>query len=282
MRDYGGRDAAAAADLLVLGACVVVALLGYVLPRPFAAEVVTTLRQTALRPAVALRERAARDRISRFALAGIQASRDSLALRVMRDSTLRRENVALRRLVGLGEATTMPWVGGAVLHQPSATDGLTLSLNVGREDGIHQFDPVLTADGLLGYIWSVAAQSSVVLTWMHPDFGASAVTADGAILGFVQPVSVGRLGHPMLELRGVALSDSLSDGAEILSSGLGGVFPGQIPIGRIVGIEPDPLGYERLYRVAPHTNPGTISHVMVLTTSTEDGSVATGTGESPP
>lgn len=264
MRDYGGRDAAAA-DLLVFGACVAVALVGYVLPSPFAADVVSTLRATALRPAVVLRERAARDRTSRFALEGIQVERDSLALRVIQDSALRRENLELRRLIGVAGPATTAWVGAEVLHHPTPTDGRTLSLDVGTLDGVQRFDPVITAEGLLGYLWSVGPGSSVVLTWMHPEFGASAITADGAILGFVQPVTVGTLGHPMLELRGVPLSDSLADGTEVLSSGLGGVYPRQIPIGRIVGIEPDPLGYERFYRVAPHANPGAVNHVMVLT-----------------
>lgn len=264
MRDYGGRDAAAA-DLALLGACVAVALLGYALPRSVAGDVVATLRSTALRPAVALRERAARDRTSRFALEGIQAERDSLALRVIADSALRRENLELRQMLGVARPATTPWIGAEVLHRPTPTDSRTLSLDVGSEDGVQLFDPVVTADGLVGYLWSVGTTSSVVLTWMHPDFGASAVTGDRGVLGFVQPVTVGPLGHPMLELRGVAFSDSLPDGAEVFSSGLGGVYPRQLPIGRIVGIEPDPLGYERFYRVAPHTNPGAIGHVMVLT-----------------
>ena len=264
MRDFGGRDAAAG-DLALLGACLAVALLAYALPRRVAADVVATLRTTALRPAVALRERAARDRTSRFALEGIQAERDSLALRATADAALRRENDELRRTLGVGRAVTTPWIGAEVLHRPTPTDSRTLSLDVGSEDGVQLYDPVVTADGLVGYLWSVGAASSVVLTWMHPEFGASAVTGDGAILGFLQPVTVGALGHPMLELRGIALSDSLPDGSEVFTSGLGGVYPRQVPVGRIVGVEPDPLGYERFYRVAPHTNPGAIGHVMVLT-----------------
>ena len=71
---------------------------------------------------------------------------------------------------------------------------------------------------------------------------------------------------PLLELRGVALRDSLPTGALVYTSGLGGVYPRAIPIGRVIGVESDPMGYERLYRVAPFTNPGRATHVMVLIT----------------
>lgn len=268
MRYYGGRDAAAG-DLLLLVACVVVALLAYALPRNWAADLVAAIRSTALRPVIALQARADRDRTSRFRLDDIQVQRDSLALMVMADSAIRRENLAMRQLLDLPARTPPAWVAAQVLHRPTPTDARMLLLGAGTDQGLARFQPVLTPDGLLGTIWSTSPTSAAVLTWMHPDWRASAVTADGATLGILAPAPVGASEVPLLELRGVALRDTIAEGVLVYTSGLGGVYPAMIPVGRVVGVSEDPLGYERRYRVAPFVNPGLALQVMVLRSATD-------------
>ena len=50
----------------------------------------------------------------------------------------------------------------------------------------------------------------------------------------------------------------------MLTSGLGGVYPRGVPIGRVAGVRKEQLGWERIYRLAPLANPGHLSHVLVL------------------
>jgi rod shape-determining protein MreC len=66
----------------------------------------------------------------------------------------------------------------------------------------------------------------------------------------------------------VAYRDSVPAGTLVLTSGLGGVYPRGIPIGRVRGVRREELGWERVYEVLPLVNPGTVSHVLVLTTFT--------------
>ena len=137
-------------------------------------------------------------------------------------------------------------------------------LDAGSNRGVARFQPVLTPDGILGYVWSVAEHSSSVLTWMHPDWRASGVTGDGTIMGILAPAEVGSSGQQLLELRGVALRDSLRNGTIVYTSGLGGVYPRMIPVGTVIGVGTDPLGYERVFRVAPYVIPGLANQVMIL------------------
>jgi rod shape-determining protein MreC len=263
MRDYGGRDAASS-DLVLLAACVVIALVAYMLPRNWSAGISSTVQATVLRPVVSLRARAAQDRTSRFRLDDIQAARDSLALLVLQDSSVRRENADLRRLLGLRQRAPLRWIPAQTLHRPTPTDARVVTLDAGSNRGVARNQPVLTPDGLLGVIWGVAEHSSSVLTWMHPEWRASAVTGDGAVLGILAPTVVGTSGQQLLELRGVALRDSLSTGTIVYTSGLGSVYPRMIPVGRVVGVGTDPLGYERVFRVAPFVVPGLVNQVMIL------------------
>lgn len=270
MRDFGGRERVGG-DLPLLVACLAVALLCYALPRTWSTALVTGIRRTALSPVVSLRARAERDRTSRFTLETIEADRDSLALRLRDDATLRRENAELRSLIGLGQRLRSHWVPAEVLHQVTPTDARMLLLNVGGDLRVDVHDPVVTPDGLLGVVWEAGPRASTVMSWQHPNFRVSAYTDSGTVLGIVGPLVVGSRGQSILELRGVALRDTVPTGAIVLTTGLGGVYPRGIPIGRVIGFEVDPLGYERLYRVAPFVNPGSVSHAIVLLAPTDSG-----------
>jgi len=51
---------------------------------------------------------------------------------------------------------------------------------------------------------------------------------------------------------------------DLLSSGLGGVYPKGIPVGTVTGVVREQAGWERVYRLLPAANPGAVAHVMVL------------------
>src|SRR5690606_22649975 len=186
VRDLGGRDAMGG-DLVLLVGCLLVGLLAFALPSAWSGAVVSSLRATALAPVVALRALAARD---------------SLALRLQRDSTLLAENAGLRGLLGLAPRLETSWTPAEVLHTPSPTDPRAILLSAGSRAGVAINQPVLTADGLLGVTWTVGPDASTATTWQHPEFRVSATTRGGTVLGIVGPVIVGASGEPLLELRG--------------------------------------------------------------------------------
>jgi rod shape-determining protein MreC len=264
MRGAGGQETARS-DVLLLVGCVALALLALALPRTWALSVASGLRQTALRPLVALNARAQRDRTARFTLAAVEHTSDSLAVLVQQQEALRRENENLRGLAGVRASQSHPTVSAEVLHRPTVTDTRMLLLDVGTADGVRTFDPVVTASGLIGSIVTTSAHSSSALTWANPDFAAAAVTADGRVSGFVHPSVTGTGGGTILELQGIASRDSLAIGTVLMTAGAGGTYPRGIPIGRIASIGTDVNGYDKLYRVIPFAAPGDASHVVILT-----------------
>jgi rod shape-determining protein MreC len=264
MRGAAGHETARS-DILLLVGCTALALLAIALPRSWGLSVAAGLRQTALRPLVALQARAEHDRRSRFDLAQVQRSHDSLAVLVQQQDALRRENDNLRGLAGVRARLTSSSVSAEVLHQPSVTDTRMLLLDVGTSDGVRVFDPVVTAEGLIGSIVSASTTSSSAITWANPDFSASAITSDGRVTGFIHPATSVSISGQLLELHGIARRDSLAVGTAVLTAGAGGTYPRGIPIGRVVSIGSDENGYDRVYRVIPFASPGAASHVIVLT-----------------
>jgi rod shape-determining protein MreC len=258
-----GRATSRSDTLLFLG-CLLLSVGALALPERWSLWLANGVRDTALFPLLWLEQRAVEGRTSRARFQALQAERDSAAVAAQSLTELAAENQRLRALLALRSRTTVATVPAEVLHQAAPTDGRTLLLGVGASAGIKAGDPVISPEGLLGVLLSVGARSAVAMTWAHPDFRVSAATEDGSVLGIVVPSVNTEASESYLEFRGVAYRDTVATGTLVLSSGLGGVYPRGIPIGRVAGVRKEELGWERIYRLAPLANPGHLAHVLVL------------------
>jgi len=80
----------------------------------------------------------------------------------------------------------------------------------------------------------------------------------------VGPTSTGEASRTGLEFRAITYRDTLPDGAVIIASGLGGVYPRGVPVGTVVGVEREQMGWERVYRIRPAAQPSVAGHVLIL------------------
>jgi rod shape-determining protein MreC len=257
-RSYTRRD-----NVLFL-TCLGLSLAALFAPARLTLGLAETLRDTVLAPLVWLQARAEEGRTSRARLRAITAQRDSAAFLAQGLPALVAENERLRGLLGLSRRLRAPYVPAEVLHQAQATDSRMLLLGAGSATGVAPFDPVIGPEGLIGVVSSVGRSASTAMTWAHPEFRVSAFTDTGGVVGIVAAAPTANVSDPFLEFRGASYRDSIPEGTVVLSSGLGGVYPKGIPIGRVVGVIREQAGWERVYRVAPAANPGTAAHVLVL------------------
>lgn len=221
------------------------------------------IRETILVPVVWMQARAAEGRTSRARLEALRGERDSAAIALQGQPALEAENARLRGLLGLRAASSVEWLAAEVLHQTVPVDGRTILLSAGTRDGVRADSPVVAPEGLVGVVVQAGPTSSVALTWAHPEYRVSAITADGATQGIVAPYPGSAASEAFLEFRGVAFRDTIPTGTLVVTSGLTGVYPRGIPIGRVVGIRSEQLGWERVYRLVAVAIPGGVSHVLI-------------------
>ncbi|HEU4827894.1 MAG TPA: rod shape-determining protein MreC [Gemmatimonadales bacterium] len=257
-RTYSRRDTA---TLLV---CVALSLVVLLMPPALGQSLASSLRETVLTPAIWLQARAQEGRTSRSRFAAVVAQRDSAAAAAQLLPVLTAENMRLRELVALGRRMQLRYVAAEVLHQPTATDDRMLLLDVGAEDSVRGFEPVIAPEGLIGVIANRTQRTATVMTWAHPEFRVSAYTADGRVFGLVAPSSGSMASEAALEFRAASYRDTLAPGTLVLSSGLGGVYPKGIPVGTVVGVAREQEGWERVYTLRPSANPSAVPHVMVV------------------
>lgn len=251
------------ADTAVFVACLALSLTALALPEGIRQPVSSALRSTVLLPLLQLQERAAVSAESRQNVDQLRAERDSLSLAAAGVPMLESENARLRGLLGLGQRIGTGFVTAEVLHQAGVSDGLSLVLSAGANDGVQPLSPVVTAEGLLGVVRSVDARSSVALAWTHPDFRASAMVEGRQVFGIVAARREERAGE-ILELRGVAYREVLPAGTRVVTSGLGGVFPRGIPVGTVEGLLSESAGWQRTYLLRPAVHPAAARHALIL------------------
>jgi len=269
-------------DTVLFLVCVILSVAALLAPASLTLAIANSIRDTALRPLVWLQGRAEEGRTSRTRLREAVAQRDSALMASRLVPALEQENESMRQLLGLrSREPGTGFVAAEVLHQPLPTDGRTLLLSAGAGDGVRPYQPVLALDGLVGVVTRAGATSSIANSWAHPDFRVSAVTEDGSVLGIVAPSANPDPSLTVLEFRGVAYRDTIPDGTMVVTSGLGGVFPRGIPVGRVRGVRREELGWERVYQLIPVVNPGHVSHVLLLTVPQGAAAVDT-TGDGPP
>lgn len=255
---YGNRG-----DTSLAIACLLLSLTALALPEGLRAPIAGALRRTVLFPLLSVEHRAAESAESRQQLTGLRAERDSLALAAAFLPELQAENLRLRGLLGLSERLGHGFITTEVLHQAGVSDGLTLLLAAGEQEGVAELAPVMSVEGLVGMVRTVDAHTSVALAWTHPDFRASAMVDGARIFGIVAARPGERAGE-LMELRGVPYRDQLAPGTRVVTSGLGGVFPRGIPLGTVQGMLSESAGWERTYLLRPAVHPAEASHVIVL------------------
>ncbi|HUC85979.1 MAG TPA: rod shape-determining protein MreC [Candidatus Acidoferrales bacterium] len=183
-------------------------------------------------------------------------------------AAIARENDQLRN--ELGWQRLAPWklkLANVVMRDP-ANWWHTVQIDLGSRDGVQADQPVLTAEGLVGRVSAVGLVSSQVVLIGDPSCRVSAIVEDAAHdLGVITaggPLSAGPLGASLPVLSYLASTANLKPGQDVLTSGLGGVFPKGIPIGKIVDAQAVEGGLAWEASVKLNANLGALEQVWVL------------------
>src|SRR2546427_7170379 len=157
------------ADTLVFIGCLLLSIAGMGLPDRLREPFARALRQSVLAPLLALQQQTERLSASLERYDAVVAQRDSAALAATFLTELRSENQRLRGLLGLGPRLGSGYVPAEVLHQAEPTNALTFLISAGRRQGVKPLAAVVSPEGLVGLVSSVDAQTSVGVTWAHPE-----------------------------------------------------------------------------------------------------------------
>src|SRR3989454_418090 len=177
----GADRYASRADTLLFVGCMLLSIAAMSLPDRWRDPLAKGLRQTVLAPFLWLQQQTGLLAAALSSYDAVVAQRDSATLAATFVPELRAENTRLRGLLGLGVRLASGYVPAEVLHEALPTNPLTLIVSAGRRQGVKPLAAVVSPEGLVGVVSTVDARTSVVVTWAHPEFRASAMAADGSV-----------------------------------------------------------------------------------------------------
>jgi rod shape-determining protein MreC len=193
----------------------------------------------------------------------LRRENQELKQKQIQTTAVARENDQLRNLFGWQKQ--VPWklkLANVVMRDP-ANWWRTIQIDLGGRDGIQTNQPVLIADGLIGRVSSVGYVSSQVVLIGDENCRVSALvenaTHDMGVLN-----ASGPLDTSLVELSYLSSSANLKPGQNVVTSGLGGIFPKGIPIGKIVDAQAVEYGLATEARVKLNANLGALEQVWVL------------------
>jgi rod shape-determining protein MreC len=140
-------------------------------------------------------------------------------------------------------------------------------INKGSQEGVRKNMSVVNMCGLVGKVVDVSSRESVVQLMIDPSFRASALDKRSRVSGIIKP----QTGFT-LRLDNVPLQEDVRVGDQVISSGLGGIFPRGIKIGTITSVESEEtfsregrsFGIFKMIQVKPSVDFSSLEELFVL------------------
>lgn len=148
-------------------------------------------------------------------------------------------------------------------RSPDARFG-SVTIDKGSIDGIELRDPVITADGLVGYISEVGPTYSQVITILDPTLHVGVSDARTRDTGIVEgTIALSEQGRCKMSY--IDRGSAVAKGDIVTTSGVGGVFPKGLMIGTVSEVQVEAHGTSLYAVLEPAVDIYAIKDVVVIT-----------------
>ncbi len=197
----------------------------------------------------------------------------------------REENETLRAQLGYAARSPQRLISAEVIARDASGWWQSLRLGEGARDGLAPDRAVLTPDGLVGRTVEVTPRTADVLLISDPSSRVAVEIPRLRAFGILHGEGVRADGRVRLRIQFIDRRVVLQPGDEVITSGLGGLFPRGIPIGRVESADAtddESLGLYQSAQVTPRVELGALRQVFVLADPSEPPAAAPPAPETTP
>ena len=177
----------------------------------------------------------------------LRLERDRLLAASARTDAVRAENERLRALLGLPSRAGDRLIAAEVMHRTRDGWWQTARLDRGAAHGLLPNLAVLAPEGLVGKTVAVSRNTADVLLLSDPSCRVAARLTRTGSFGIVSGRGPSWEGQVFCRMEFIHKDADIQPGDEVVTSGLGGVFPPNLPIGVVDRVYTDVTG---LYQYA--------------------------------
>ena len=157
------------------------------------------------------------------------------------------------------------YLNATVVSRNAATWYNNLTIDKGSHNGIKEGMVVINSTGVIGKITNVSTFSSdvklITSTDSNNKIAITLVSGGKKLTGIINEYDYKK---GFLEIEGISNTDNVSVGDLVYTSGLGGVFPSGVLIGKVSEITTDVYDLSKIINVTPAANFSDINYVTVL------------------
>ena len=186
------------------------------------------------------------------------------------------ETQRLQGLLAMRDAWRAEFVAARVVGKDATNWFKTILIDRGSRAGMRRNLPVVAPDGLVGRIVEVTPSTAKVQLITDPVSAAGALMQRTRVTGIV----IGNLGAG-LRVRYLPLLADVVVGDEVVTSGMGGVFPKGIPVGRVITVERKSGALFQEAVLQPKVDLGRLEEVVILMNSEPRQGFETGSRQQP-
>ncbi len=176
---------------------------------------------------------------------------------------LRQENRRLEVLLEFGRHEAETVALARVVGRSPDNWFEYLVINKGSSHGVRPGQVAISARGLVGRVATASNLSSSIMLLTDPESGVGAMVRRSGDTGVI--LGRGGLGYLQLEL--FARDADIVVGDVVVTSGLGEIFPGGLPIGTVTEIGHGHAGLIRVARVQPSVDFNRLHELLLLSHS---------------
>ena len=179
---------------------------------------------------------------------------------------IKAENEAYKALANIQEKNSnATYVSGFVIGRDPLDEFGGFTLDKGTADGVAVNNAVISDRGyLLGMVVEADPTSCKVMTILHPSFNAAGVISrtreNGIITGSADYAADGQC-----VLTNLDRATEARKGDQVITTGLGGVFPADLLVGVVQELVPEVSGKSTIAVIKPGTDPRTVRHAFIIT-----------------
>lgn len=202
-------------------------------------------------------------------LSELQAENDELRSRNAELEEAEQTATRLQGLLDLQSTYDLQSTAAHIISGSSDSWSSTVIIDKGTSSGLSVGMPVTSSSGVIGQIVECGATSSTVLLVTDESSSISAMVQSSRAQGMLHGSAAGEVSLDMIRT-----DQTVEVGDIVVTSGLGGVFPKGLPLGKVTSVEKNPGSMYYTIVVEPYAHTENAEEVLVITSLT-DSQVAT-------
>jgi len=177
---------------------------------------------------------------------------------------IERENYALRTQLDFRRRSPLDLIACEVIGRDASGWWETVRIGKGRADGILPDTAVLTPEGLVGRSIDVSPRTADVLLISDPRCRVAARIARTGMFGVVRGLGANWQGQALCRMDFININTPVRPGDEVITSGLGGIYPRGLVIGYVENVVRDESGLYQSADVLPRADLGKLVYVFAV------------------